>query len=179
MRLAALSILLLLLSSPAWAQAPEYQVKAAMLANFATFVEWPAAAFAKSDSPFTVCVVGKDPFGPILEHELGKSVGSHPVQVLRVEPPEGAAACHMAFVSRSEQSRLKQIVPAVQKGNTLIVSDTGKTRDFCSMGGMIALLMEGGKVRFELNSDAAAKAGLRIDSRLKRMALSTNCGEGR
>jgi hypothetical protein len=41
---------------------------------------------------------------------------------------------------------------------------------------MIGLLMEGRKVRFELNANAAAKAGLKIDSRLKRVAHSIDCG---
>ena len=43
----------------------EYQVKAAFLLNFTKFVDWPAGAFAGSDSPITICILGNDPFGRI------------------------------------------------------------------------------------------------------------------
>ena len=44
-----------------WAaqQFDEYQVKAAFVANFAGFVEWPLAAFHELSDPFTICVVGR------------------------------------------------------------------------------------------------------------------------
>ncbi len=47
-----------------WAQRPkpsDYQVKAAYLYNFGRFIEWPRVVTAKS-GPFTVCVLGQDPF---------------------------------------------------------------------------------------------------------------------
>src|ERR1700756_4784994 len=45
----------------------EYAVKAAYLYKFTPFVEWPASAFAGPGSPFNVCVLGDDPFGPALD----------------------------------------------------------------------------------------------------------------
>lgn len=174
-----MSIFLLLLGyTPVQAQAPEYQVKAAMLANFALFVNWPAAAFPTAGSPFVVCVVGADPFGPWLESEMGERVGSHAVEIRKMEKPENARSCHLVFVSRSEQSRLKQVLTQLKNGHALIVSDTNRSGDFCREGGTIALITERGKVRFELNSNAAASAGLGIDSKLKRVARSTSCGGG-
>src|SRR5689334_7477550 len=43
----------------------EYQVKAAYLAKFVPFVEWPPAALAPG-APVNLCVAGDDPFGPAL-----------------------------------------------------------------------------------------------------------------
>ncbi|HEX8949494.1 MAG TPA: YfiR family protein [Dissulfurispiraceae bacterium] len=172
------ALVLLFSQMPARAQAPEYQVKAAMLYKFALFVEWPAKAFASSDSPFVVCVLGKDPFGPYLQQEVGEArVGTHPVEIRRMEKAENARGCHMVFISRSEESRLKQVLAPLRNTSVLIVSDTGDTSEFCRQGGMVGLVMDDGKVRFELNSKAAEQAGLKIDSRLKRIATSAECGE--
>ncbi|UFS69979.1 YfiR family protein [Geomonas sp. RF6] len=171
--------LILLLERPVHAAEPEYQVKAAMLANFALFVEWPATAYSAPDSPFVACVIGPDPFGPYLKTELGERIGSHPTQVRELRTPQEAHGCHLVFISKSEQSSVDQVLGQLRVGSALIVSDVRDTGQFCRKGGMIALKTEGGKVRFDLNADAAAKSGLKINSKLKRLARSTDCGEGR
>lgn len=180
MRRAAVGIVMLLLGyTSVYAEATEYQIKAAMLANFALFVDWPTAAFSATDSPFVACVVGTDPFGPWLKHELGERVGSHHVEIRRLKKAEAAQECHMVFISRSEQPQLKQVLASLQNTSALIVSDDGNITDFCRNGGMIGFVMEGRKVRFDLNPNAAARAGLKIDSKLKRVSGSMACGNGR
>ena len=42
----------------------EYEVKAAFLLNFTKFIDWPAPETPGPDSPFTICILGDDPFGP-------------------------------------------------------------------------------------------------------------------
>src|SRR4029077_18863791 len=78
--------LILLPNSPAIAQgtANEYQVKAAFLYNFARFIEWPSGTFANSTSALTVCVLGKDPFGKVLDDAIvGKRIAEHPAILAR------------------------------------------------------------------------------------------------
>ena len=175
----ALAVFMLLLGyTTVHAQAPEYQVKAAMLANFALFVEWPSSLFPTAASPFVACVLGSDPFGSFLKIELGDRIGSHPTQIREIGTPQGTRGCHMIFISKSERSRLEQVLASLKTGDALIVSDVDDTGQFCRNGGMIALKMEGGKVRFDLNANAAAKSGLKINSKLQRLARSTDCGEG-
>ena len=49
-------------------QAPlEYEVKAAFLLNFTRFIEWPDSALASADQPFSICIVGENPFGDALD----------------------------------------------------------------------------------------------------------------
>ncbi len=171
------AVLLLLFPVSARAQAPEYQVKAAMLYRFALFVEWPAREFSTDTSPFVVCVLGKNPFGSWLRQEMGETrVGTHPVEIRRMEKAEAARGCHMVFISRSEEGRLKQALDPLRNASVLIISDVSDINEFCLLGGMIGLVMEDDKVRFELNSKAAEQAGLKIDSRLKRIAKSAECG---
>ena len=165
---------------PAPAQeAPEYQIKAAMLYKFALFVQWPSGTFAGPVSPFIVCVLGKDPFGPWLNHEMGGTLaGKHPVEIRHIEKSEDAAACQMVFISRSERPRLKKALAPLKKTHALLISDISPVNEFCLDGGMIDLIIVHNKVRFELNATLAEKKGFKIGSTMKRIATSVKCGEG-
>jgi len=54
-----------------------------------------------------------------------------------------------------------------EQGATLTV---GETPDFLAQGGIINFILEGGKVRFQIDSKAAERADLRISSHLLRLA---------
>jgi hypothetical protein len=47
----------------------------------------------------------------------------------------------------------------------------GETQNFLAEGGIIRFVMDGARVRFEINPEAAARENLRISSRLLRLAL--------
>ncbi len=51
---------------PAPGALSEYQIKAAYLYYFSTFVDWPPEAFSRGREPLVVGVLGVDPFGAIL-----------------------------------------------------------------------------------------------------------------
>ena len=51
--------------------ATEYEVKAAFLYNFAKFVTWPSVRNDVSDSSFVIGILGKDPFGNVIEQVMG------------------------------------------------------------------------------------------------------------
>ncbi len=145
----------------------EYQVKAAFLFNFAKFVEWPAGARAGQGFLF-VCVLGRDPFGPVLEELIqGKRVNGRPLRAKRISRPEEVPSCHMLFISGSEGGRLEEILSLAREASVLTVSDVDR---FVQRGGVINFLKGDKKIRFEINPDAAARAGLKISSKLLQLA---------
>jgi len=48
----------------------EYLIKAGFIYNFAKLVGWPQGAFAQSDSPIVIGILGTDPFGGIIDRIL-------------------------------------------------------------------------------------------------------------
>ncbi len=52
------------------------KVKAAYLYNFARFVKWPGDAFEDEQAPIVIGVVGRDPFGAVLDPKKG-TIGFH------------------------------------------------------------------------------------------------------
>lgn len=155
-------------SVPAW----EYEVKAAFLYNFAKFIEWPGD---KTGGPLVVGVLGKDPFGPVLEQTIkGKSINDRPLAVRRFARLEELQPCHMLFIASSEDRRLEPIFKALAEAQ---VATIGETEGFARRGGTINFFLDGNKVRFEVNVEAVARARLRMSSKL--LSLARIVGEGK
>lgn len=168
---AALLLAAILLAAPGmgWAEAtaPEYDVKAAFLYNFTKFVDWPPSAFHDDRSSLLLCVLGDDPFGGSLQTIAKEEVAGRKLTVLRSRLMSDPSGCQILFISRSEEERLPQILAAVQGTPVLTVGDT---EGFLEKGGIINFILEGSKVRFEINQESAERAGIKISSKLLRLA---------
>ena len=145
----------------------EYLIKAAILYNFAKFASWPAAAFSNDTAPLRICVIGADPFGPALESLNGKTVRNRALVTAPIVKVEEAAACHILFVSASEKDRLGAILDTVSALPILTVADINR---FANSGGIIALKEVDDRSRIEVNIGAADLAGLKLSSKLLRLA---------
>ena len=152
------------------AQRPtEYEVKAAFLYNFAKFVEWPSGAFEDADAPIVIGILGKDPFGPILEQTVGgNTAGGRSLKIRQfARIGDGLKRCHILFISRTAPSPPKQVMERIEGSSVLTV---GEVDAFCQDGGIVNFVLQQNRVRFEINPDAAARAGLKISSRLLKLA---------
>ena len=161
-------------SAPAESAAGEYAVKAAFLLNFARLVEWPADAFSDARSPLTVGLLSADASSEQIQKFLeGKSVGSRKVAAQRIESAEEAAGFHMVFVGADSEAEASEVAGATGGGPVLLV---GESDGFATSGGAINFFTDGNKIRFEINPRAAEAAGLRVSSRLLRVAKIVSDG---
>ncbi len=146
------------------AQTKEYQVKAAFLLNFTQFVSWPQTAFANSNAPLVIGVLGDDPFGTALEQTLGdESLQAHKISIKRSRHIEDLEDCQLLFVSNSENARVGEILAKLGGRPALTVSDIA---GFARHGGVINFYRADNKLRFEINPEAARQGGLQISSQL-------------
>jgi hypothetical protein len=146
----------------------EYQVKAAFLYNFAKFVEWPADSFKTAKAPILVCVLGHNPFGSGLEDLIrGKSIEGRAFAFRQVSDAPEASGCQILFVSSSDGKRFRSLLGRLKPAGILTV---GETQGFASGGGVINFKLDGERVRFEINVEAAEHAQLRISSKLLGLA---------
>jgi hypothetical protein len=143
-------------------------VKAAYLANFPKFVEWPASV-AKSES-FDICVLGQDPFGGALDSAVaGQTINSSPIAAKRISRPQDALNCRVLFISASEEGHWKAILAALKTSSVLTVSDM---REFAQRGGIVQFVLDRNKVRFEVNLAATGPSGLKLSSELLKLAVN-------
>ena len=147
----------------------EYEVKAAFLFNFAKFVEWPPDAFADTNSPITIGVLGENVFGNSLEKIINdRKVNNRGFQFRNFDSPTEATNCQILFISSSKKADFAKIIGALHNASILTV---GETDGFMKAGGMINFLFEGNNVRFQISDEAAKKARLKISSKLLSLAV--------
>jgi len=162
----------------------EYLIKAGFIYNFANLVQWPSTSFAQPDSPIVIVILGEDHFGTTLDHALeGKKVNARSFVIKRarsVSELQRALGpqkeCQILYVSSSEMAHLGE---AIQLLKGVPVLTIGETPGFAKNGGIINLILEDNKVRFEVNVQAAKEADLNISSRLLALARIVQPPEGR
>jgi hypothetical protein len=146
----------------------EYLIKAGFIYNFANLVQWPSNAFAQPDSPIVIGILGEGSFGTILDRVLeGKKVNGRAFLVKRLRSVTDLKECHILFVSSSDMTHLTEAIHLV-KGMPILT--IGEIPGFAKRGGIINLVIEDNKVRFEVNVEAAKEADLNISSRLLALA---------
>ncbi len=145
----------------------EYLVKAAFIYNFAKFVEWPDEAFQNSEDPIVLCILGKNPFDKATETIRGKFIRGRKLEIRFISKMEGLDKCHILFICRSEMDSLGQYLDVVKKTKILTVADM---KGFSELGGIINFIKSGNKIKFKINVDAAKDAGLKISSKLLKLA---------
>lgn len=157
--------------APAVAQSPaslEQGVKASFLFKFAPFVSWPATAHPATGAAFTICLRGDDPFGSTLDEIVrGQKISGRAVSVRRLGENGGLGGCQMLFAGRSSAAGYAPFSDLAGQP-VLTVSDQKSGVS----GAMIQFVMQGGRVRFQIDSGAARTNGLTISSKLLGMAVS-------
>jgi len=151
-------------------QAPtEYELKAALLYNFARFATWPSESFGPDRDSFVIAIVGNDPFGSGLDDAIrGRTVEGRSITIERWESAEDVGSCHVLFVSVSDREGVRRILHTLRGRSVLTVSDT---KEFAREGGSIGLDLADGRVRMTINTATVRGSGIRISSKL--LALAT------
>ncbi|HSV44164.1 MAG TPA: YfiR family protein [Ramlibacter sp.] len=174
----ALLGLAMLCAAPAQAadESLEYPVKAAFLAKFGSFVEWPAGAFATPTSALQLCVLGDDPFGAVLDRAVsGQQATGRAIEVRRLKAVRPDTGCHIVYIAPSEASRLAQVAEGLRGGAVLTVSDVKPA----GAVGIINFVVKDERVRFDIDDEAAAQNKLAISSKLLGVALNVKARKAR
>ncbi len=175
-QIGALSLLSLLTATVIVAGAgddhSEYEIKAAFLINFARFVEWPDQP--NGHEPFTLCVLGRDPFGATLDWSAkGKTVNGRSLVIHRISGFSELRPCQTVFLADSEMYRFDGLRKWLGDRSVLTV---GEAKGFTQRGGIMNLELLNDRVAFAVNRSAAARAHLKISSRLLQLATTVDGG---
>lgn len=149
--------------------APEDQVKAAYLLNFAKLGEWPRFALPEGPSPLVIGVSGgEEEFVNLLKATVaGKMAGTHMVVVKAVSSDAEMKSCHMVFFRASERKHTQAAIAGLAQVGVLSV---GEDESFLREGGMINLVREHGSVRFEVNADALDRSQIHFSAKILALA---------
>jgi hypothetical protein len=136
------------------AQVDSVDMKAAYIFNFAMFTTWPDGG---ARGPLVVCAHPDGPLWSSLYALNGKQVNGRPWSVTDLSHPKGAH-CDIVVLARAAQQ------PAPPAAGVLVV------RDGAGHGAAITLVEDDEHIRFDIDTQEAARCGLRFSSRLLRLA---------
>jgi hypothetical protein len=152
----------------------EFQLKAAFLFHFPAFVEWPTAALPRDQAPFVIGVLGKDPFGPVLDDMVrGEKVNQHPLTVERYRSAAEIRDCQILFIPAAESGHLDAAVIAALKGHSVLTVTDAET---APRGVIIALIKRDNRIRLRIDVAAARDSNITISSKLLRPAEIVGAG---
>ena len=146
----------------------EYQVKALFLMNFTKYIDWPPVCFAGSNTPVIIGLYGENRLGDALKLAVeGKTINGRRIVIQPIEKDDDLGKCHILFIGDSEKDHVSEILDKVK---ALPVLTVGESDQFMEQGGVIHFVKKKGKIRLEINLDAARQAKLEISSKLLSVA---------
>jgi len=169
--LAAMLVLIPAIAAPAPEKplfAEEYELKAAYIFNFTKFVTWPSTAFKDESAPIKICI----PRNRMLEYAFSaltqKSSQKRRIEISGYENTKDSGNCHLLFFDEPlDSSIVAKVLMSVRNSPILTI---GVSRDFVTQGGIIRFVTTDGRLTFEINPEAARRAGLEISSKMLSLA---------
>ncbi len=141
------------------------RVQAMYIYNFTRYVDWPDNY--KSED-FVIGVLGDAEFCQELKNfTMNKKVGNQSISVVCFNSIEDIKKCHILYIPADGAVQFGNILRKVSNYSNLIVSESKALSNY---GAAISFVLEDNKLSFVLNSENAAKYGLKISSTLCNMA---------
>ena len=139
------------------------KVKAAFLRNFAHYVTWPANAFADDRSPWSIGILGSDPFGEVLEKTFkGRTEQGRPFEIFRADTLDKLPPCQIIFVAYKDAAKRRASITQLKNRPVLTVGDAP---GFLQEGGIIRFHV-GERVEMSINLDQARSVSLKIQTKM-------------
>jgi hypothetical protein len=144
------------------------QIKADALINLVGFMQWPQGTILPAPSPITFCLLGRSATGDELERSAqSKQFGGHKITVNRMKGPQELAGCHLVFLGASAEKLQEKLIESA-KG--LPIALVAEIPGFARKGGTLNLGLQNTRIIFEINTDSAEQAHLKINPRLLAVA---------
>jgi hypothetical protein len=147
-------------------------LKAAFLANFVKFAEWPEDA-VPAGRVFTFCVAGDKRVAWALEQVVKQHHGPA-VSVMSVTPEGALRSCQLLYLGDLDLRRSRKVLESLRGVPVFTVSDVD---GFAEMGGVAQLRFEQGRMRFGINPAAAQRARLTLSGKLLSLAVLVKDGD--
>ena len=145
------------------------ELQIAFLFNFAKFTEWPSDP-AAAGTPFRICVLGDGTENGHDQALTNRVIHGRRVKVVKLELDDDRHRCHVLLLRGLEPLALARALESVRGASVLTV---GESDDFLDQGGIIRFVMEGNRLRFEIQLEHAAIAHLKLNASLLALARKT------
>ncbi len=145
------------------------QVKAALLFNFARYVEWPKSYLPNVPNDITIGILGNNSLKNALEVIIDgkKFIGGKKITLYNFKTVAEIVPVHMLYIDTTIHNNFKQILEKISSDNILTVGE-GFSDDTTAL--IIRFVSRDEHVRFEINLALAREKHIIISSALLSLA---------
>jgi hypothetical protein len=141
------------------------------VAGIVSYTRWP------TESPtIRLCTLGRGVAVDALLAADGLGAAPRPLAARPAgREADLAGECDVVYVGQLDAAAIRDALKSLAGRQVLLI---GEGADFCSDGGMFCLLPGAGAVRFNVNLDAVARSGLRVNPLVLRLGRGTALAGG-
>ena len=141
--------------------------QAVTVSKLLSYVQWPEAAATNAPGKLVLGILGKDPFGGMLEELLRDTrVNGLEVQVQIFQSPAPSMRCDVLFIPAEFNDAWKELSNAVDPFGKLII---GVDEDLVANNQVFNLRVK--ELKLGINFKNLKRAGLKVNSKLLRIAV--------
>ncbi len=142
----------------------EYSLKAVFSLNFARLTQWPYSA----NTNITFCIMGNTSMLDAFKLIEYKKINTKKVKLKIISRDKDIMNCQVLFISGLSHSKIRKLYSYARDYPILTISEA---EDISRSGAIINFIQNGDKIRFQINLNYARQAGLKLSSRLLKLAL--------
>lgn len=161
------TLLLIFATTLVYAGDQEDAYESAMIIKLVDYVTWAASGGPEAGQPLVIGVVGDVPLFDRLEKTAAfASTDPKPV-VKKITADNDLAGIHFLFIPSESKDALDGLLQIAQEKSILTIADTDGLGE---AGVVLNFYADGAKVKFEVNLASAKAKGLKISSKLLKLA---------
>lgn len=131
------------------------------------FIQFPSDAF--DNGYLSVCLLGKDNFGPVLDEINDAEIPGGKIALTRLgiyDKTVDYKTCRVIYLTLSEYENSEAILAQLDKTKVLTI---GEFTPFINNGGLIELRQIQDNIRFRINKEQALIAEFRVAAQLLKL----------
>lgn len=149
-------------------EASEASLQAALLANFASFTEWPALPTGVAAAEkISFCVLASPEVAEALLNRQKKSINGRTIEVNTITSIPQTISCQVLLVGAPGHAKIREISRLARTTPLLLVAEEN---GFDPKDVTISLKLQDGRYTFKINLTAARASSLTLSSRLLKLA---------
>ena len=140
-----------------------------LFVNFAKFAEWPDSKGPSARGEWVFCFpASDDPILSLAKRLDGQLLYDQPITVRVLAPETSIVGCHVLYVPDALAEESVMRVKSLSEAHHVLT--VSARNGFTQRGGMIGVVVDGDRYRFDVDYGAVVAAGLKLDPRLLNLA---------
>lgn len=148
------------------------QIKTAFILNIVRFISWPDEALEQQSSQLLLCVYRANSINNVINTIKGKKAGGRFIDVVMIESLSESQNCNILLISNDQiDSFIDDIYPGLDRPMLTIADFTEREKSLVfHQDVLVSLVRNGSRISFQINLKKSRQVGLRMSSKLLRLA---------